>query len=75
MKNWIKFTAWFILCLSLSWAQTVTLPCTAQKDTVHCIQKNAKSISIRIDNIDAKQDSLIMILEKMKAERCMKPDN
>ena len=75
MKNSIKFTVWFILCLSLSYGQKVNLPCTAQKDTVLCLQKNAKSISIRIDSMDAKQDSLIKMLEKMKYERCMKPDN
>ena len=74
MKNWIKFTAWFILCLSLSKAQTVTLPCTAKKDTVLCLQKNAKSISLRIDSMAAKQDSLIKMLEKLKYERCMKPE-
>lgn len=72
MKSLIKFIAWFILCLSLSFAQNAEPPSAEKKDSLKIVQNNIAQCTIRIDQTIAKQDSIIILLERIKAERANK---
>ena len=67
MKNLIKYTLSFILCLSLSAQNKIEL--VAKVDTIFKLKTRSFDMKQMVDSNMAKQDSIIILLEKMVKEK------